>query len=223
MDRHFYFLFLYLITFLILLGLSEWAFKKLKVKPEYTRKLSHFISTLISLTFVYTFQSHWQVLILAVLCFLLLFIGKQKKAFQSIDNELYDSMGSYLLPVGIYLSFLIYEFSENRLLYFLPLLILAVSDPLAGITGIVLKGKTKAITILGKTLEKTYYGTVIFLVSALIISFILFFYYGYDFRQILIYSLIISFSSAFIEMISPRGTDNITIPVGTCLVLLCII
>jgi phytol kinase len=223
MDRQFYFLLLYLISFLIILGLSEWGYKRLKVKAAYTRKISHISSSLVSLTFVCTFQSHWWVLILAVLCFLLLFAGKQKKAFQSIDNESHDSMGSYLLPAGIYLSFLFYDVTGNSLLFILPCLILALSDPFAGITGILLEGKAGYITIRGRTLKKTYYGTLVFLVTTMILSLFTFYFFRYPAGQIVVFSLITAFFSAFIEMISPRGTDNVTIPLGTCLVLICLI
>jgi phytol kinase len=223
MDRQFYFLLMYLVTFLVILGLSEWGYKRLKLNAQYTRKISHILSSLVSLTFILTFQSHWWVLLLALLCFLLLFVGKLKKAFQSIDHVSHDSMGSYLLPAGIYLSFLFYDVTGDRLLFILPCLILAISDPLAGITGILLKEEGGFIAFRGRTLKKTYYGTIAFLVSALIICFFTFYFFRFSFGQIVAFSLITAIFSSFIEMISPRGTDNVTIPLGTCLVLICLV
>jgi len=213
MNKQFYFLLLYIGAFLIILACSEMVYKKLKVDPEYTRKISHIIVTLTSLSFVYTFQSHWYVFGLAVFSFLLLFIGKLLNAFKSIENVQRQSLGSILLPAGIYLSFVIAEFQKNNLIFILPILILAISDALAGIIGMRYQKEGNGIAIMGIKLDKSVAGTFTFLASALIICFSTFMAYGFDFRKVIVLTIFVSVTTTITELVSPYGSDNLTISV----------
>jgi dolichol kinase len=219
MKTQFYFLLLYVVAFLVILVLSEFVYKKVKISAEYTRKISHITATLTSLSFVYAFQSHWFVLALAIFSFLLLFIGKLKHSFNSIENVPRLTLGSYLLPVGIYLSFAISEFFHKTILFILPILILAVSDALAGILGIRFKAKESHISLLGRTFEKTFAGTLTFLFSSLLISVLTFAAFGYDLPKIVVLTIYISLATTITELISPYGSDNLTIPVVASFVL----
>ncbi len=220
MDRQYYFLLMYIVAFLLILASSELIYKWIKISSEYTRKLSHVTASLTSLTFVYAFQSHFFVLGIAIFSFLLFFVGKRKNAFKSIENVSRVTLGTYLLPVGIYLSFAFYDFFDNKLLFILPVLILAISDTSAGFIGIRYRAKTSCISIMGITLDKTFAGSFTFLFSSLIISFITLIVFGYDYPQIIFLTIIISFFTTLTELISPYGSDNLTIPVVTCLILI---
>lgn len=213
MKIQFYFLILYPLAFLFILALSELAYKRMRMSAEYTRKISHIIATLTSLSFIYVFQSHWFVLGLAIFSFLLLFIGKLKHSFKSIEDVSRRTLGSYLLPVGIYLSFAIADFFNNSILFILPILILAISDSLAGIIGIHFPRKANQVKFFGVKVEKTFAGTVTFLVSSAIISALTLAAYGYDFPKMVFLTIYISLSTAIIEFVSPFGSDNLTIPV----------
>lgn len=213
MNTQIYLLLLYIFAFLVILGLSELLHKKMKISAEYTRKISHFTSALTSLSFVYAFQSHWFVLVLAIFSFFLLYIGKLKNAFKSIENVSRPTLGSYLLPVGIYISFAISDFSNNRILFILPILILAISDTAAGIIGILYQEKGRNISVFGRTPGKTFAGTFTFLISTLIISYATFMAFGYDFPKILILTICISVATTITEFVSPYGSDNLTIPI----------
>lgn len=216
----FYFLLLYTFAFLVILALSEFVYKKLKIAAEYTRKISHFTATLTSLSFIYVFQSHWFVFGLAVFSFILLFVGKLKNAFRSIEDVPRQTLGSYVLPVGIYISFAISDFLNDRLLFILPILILAISDTTAGIMGVAYQKGGNKISVYGKTLDKTFAGTFAFLISTFIISFSTFMIYGFDFQRVLILTIAVSIATTITELLSPYGSDNLTIPVVASILLI---
>jgi len=223
MEKQFYFLLLYIMAFLVILALSELIYKRIKVNSEYTRKISHLTATLTSLTFIYAFQSHWFVLYLAIFSFLLLFIGKLKNAFKSIEHVGRQTLGSFLLPLGIYFSFAVSEFFLNRLLFVLPILILAICDTSAGIVGLHYQTEENNILVWGRTLNKTFAGTFAFLVTSLIICFVTFITYGFDLPKIIVLTFFISVVTTITEMLSPYGSDNLTIPVVASLLLAYII
>lgn len=216
----FYFLLLYTFAFLVILALSEFVYKKLKIAAEYTRKISHLTATLTSLSFIYVFQSHWFVFGLAVFSFILLFVGKLKNAFRSIEDVPRQTLGSYVLPVGIYISFAISDFLNDRLLFILPILILAISDTTAGIMGVAYQKGGNKISVYGKTLDKTFAGTFAFLISTFIISFSTFMIYGFDFQRVLILTIAVSIATTITELLSPYGSDNLTIPVVASILLI---
>jgi len=220
MDKQFYFLLLYILAFLVILACSEMVYRKFNVNPEYTRKISHIIVTLTSLSFVYAFQSHWYVFGLAVFSFLLLFIGKLLNAFKSIEDVHRPTFGSILLPAGIYLSFAIAEFQKNNLVFILPILILAISDALAGIIGIRFQKSGTKIILLGIKFDKSMAGTFTFLFSALIISFSAFLAYGFDIGKVIILTIAVSLTTTITELVSPYGSDNLTISVAASTLLI---
>lgn len=219
MKIQYYFLIIYPIAFLFILSISELAHKRMRISAEYTRKISHIIATLTSLSFIYVFQSHWFVLELAVFSFLLLFIGKLKHSFKSIEDVSRRTLGSYLLPIGIYISFAISDHLNNTLLFVLPILILAISDSLAGIIGIRFTRKGNQVIFWRLKVEKTFAGTITFLISSAIISALTFTAFGYDFPKTVVLTIYISLATTIIEFVSPYGSDNLTIPVIASLIL----
>ena len=81
-----------IITFLLFCGfmgiifLSEFIHKKYDLPTETTRKMAHIVATLSCLILLFTIDSHWYILVLGILFFLLLYIGKKIGLFKSIEN-----------------------------------------------------------------------------------------------------------------------------------------
>ena len=109
--------FVYLFGISLLLIFNELNYRRLKIKGEYTRKFAHFTSTLAVVPFPYIFTSHWYVLILAIVFFAFLLITHQIKQLKSIHDIERKSMGSYLLPFAIYITFLISDLSDNKFIF----------------------------------------------------------------------------------------------------------
>jgi dolichol kinase len=101
------------------------------------------------------------------------------------------------------------------------MLILAVSDPMAAILGINIKAYNGRIKVFGKKLNKTWLGSGTFLVSSFVISIIaLYFHRGaFDFETFWL-AMLVALVTMFAEMISWRGSDNLSIPLSALLVLL---
>ena len=150
---------LYLFAIGLLLIFNELIYRRLGLKGEITRKFAHFTATLSTVTFPYLFTDHRYVLVLALIFFIILFISRNGTQLKSIHDIERKSVGSYLLPLSIYLTFLISNLLDNKLLYILPIIILAVSDPMAGILGINLKKNNHKIEIFGIKTKKTFLGS----------------------------------------------------------------
>ena len=171
--------FVYLLGIGILLIFNELNYRRLKVKGEITRKFAHFTATLATVPFPYIFTSHWYVLILAAIFFVVLFATQFCKQLKSIHDIERKSVGSYLLPFSIYITFLISCLLDNKFLYILPMLILAVCDPMAAILGMSTKKNNGKIKLFGIKTTKTVIGSCAFLVTSFIISLIaLYFHRG---------------------------------------------
>lgn len=210
----------YLVGIVLLLAFNELYYRRLKVKGEITRKFAHFSATLATVPFPYMFSTHWHILVLALLFFALLFVTQYSKKLKSIHDIERKSIGSYLLPLSIYLTFLISYWLENNILYIMPMLILAICDPVAAIMGINFKKLNGRIKIFGYKLNKTWYGTTAFLLSSFAISIIaLYFYRGvFDLKTFWL-SIVIAVVSALAELMSWRGSDNLSIPLSVVLIL----
>jgi dolichol kinase len=212
------FIFLIAITFLLIF--NELVYRRLGLKGEITRKFAHFTATLSTITFPYLFNDHWYVLVLASIFFIVLFIsrhGTQLKSIHDIDRK---SAGSYLLPLSIYLTFLISIKLDNKFFYILPILILAICDPMAGILGINLKNYNHKIQVLGYKTRKTWLGSGSFLMSSFIISLIALYFYRmvFDLKTFWL-ALGIAVVGTLIELFSGRGTDNLFVPLSVLLML----
>ncbi len=204
MDFQLLFFFLFCAGYTLVIIFCEYLHRKRNVHPEYTRKLAHMLSCLSSLLFLPLFSSHWYVLLLGVASFSILFYGQRKQAFHSIDSVDRKTYGSFLLPVAICSTYYFAVLYENTVLFILPVLILSISDPLAGIAG--KRYGWKKITS-----QKTITGTFTFFLSAFIICYVILFFLSKT-GNILCISLGISSVACITELITPRGIDNVSIP-----------
>jgi phytol kinase len=212
--------FIFLVIFLLLLVFNEMVYKRLSLKGEITRKFAHFAATLSTITFPYLFTNHWYVLFLAVVFFLILFFSRVYAYLKSINDIERISAGSYILPVSIYITFLISMKLNERLYFILPMVVLAVSDPAAGILGINLQQYNSRISLFGYKLQKTWIGSASFFISCFLICIIALYFNRQIFDLYVFWlSLLIAFVSTIAEMLSWKGTDNLFIPLSVLLVL----
>lgn len=210
----------YFIAIILLLAFNELNYRRLKVKGEFTRKFAHFTATIAVVPFPYIFSSHWYVMVLAAIFFIALFVTQYNKQLKSIHDIERKSVGSYLLPFSIYVTFLVANLLDNKFVYILPMLILGISDPMAAIVGIGMKRNNHRIKIFGIDTGKSIFGSAAFLVTSFIISIIaLYFNRGiFDVKTFWL-GLVVAVVSTLAELFSWRGSDNLTIPVSACFTL----
>ncbi len=210
---------LFFIGFFCIIFLAEYLHSHFNINPEYTRKFAHSIATLASLIFIVAIKSHWYILILGIFFFLLLLAANLNNIFGSIHGVNRKTAGSYLLPIAIYTVFYISQRTGNNLISVLPILLLGISDPLAGLAGYYYRHRVNRITIFKYSLDKTLLGSAVFFASSLIISLVTLYLWDYAFPKFVLLSLVVAIVTTITELISPHGTDNLTVPLMTVLLL----
>lgn len=203
------------VAFLGLFGLTELSYHLFKLKAEITRKIAHLATGLLSLWFPVLIDDVWYVFMLCFIFFILLIASRRLKYLSSVNAIDRDSMGSTAYPIAVFGCYLVYYYMEKSYIFFnLPILILAISDPLAALIG---KQWPLGKYSIGCG-EKTLMGSMAFFISASVLSFILLFPLV-EIELVLTISLLIGLISTIVEGFSWRGMDNLTIPLSVIILL----
>jgi len=138
-----------------------------------------------------------------------------KRDILKVEPKNRDSFGTIYFPI----SFIIHTlfFWNHKYYFLLSFLILSISDPLASFFGKYLGGKRKFKLWHD---EKTYYGTATFFISTFLLSF----YFGTNIfnkevMEAILFSIFISIGTTIAELISKKGTDNISISLTSILLM----
>lgn len=183
--------------FILILLFVELITRKKNLNKELSRKTIHILAGLFGAGMGIYFNS--TIFILLIFAFnILIIVSYYKSFFTSIHKVKRRTYGEILFPLGILSAYLISN--GNIPIYVASVLILTISDPLAGLLGNIVK-------------KKSYIGSFAFFITTLIIIFTIFGLSGLF--QIIIISLIIT----QVEKISSYGTDNLTIPATASLLL----
>ena len=209
-NTDFYNLIILTLIYLIIFGASELLFVKANLKAEKTRKLIHISCGLVSLSYVFLFETIWPVLIITISFAALLYISKKLNFLNSIHKVSRQTFGSYLFPLSLLFCFSVYLYFENPVYYYLPFTIMVISDPLAAIFG--------KLMPLKKYKSGKYYksigGTIAFFISASLIAFLMiFFLLDIETLKILLISIAVGVISSITEAFCRNGIDNILVPV----------
>ena len=189
-----------------------------KYPNELGRKLLHIVTVVFCLGLVSIFNPGVVVFIISCIT-LLVFLVDTLNLLDFFKNVRRISFGHYFMALGIILTLLFYSLSKNYPALVFAFLVLGVCDPLA------VFGKpaynflvrmssftwVKGLTFRGKTIT----GSLIFLVSSILltITFLLVTGTGLEIKLLtkLLVSLVILTG---IEFWSIWGVDNLTLPVG---------
>lgn len=203
--------------FLVLFGFAEFLYHKLKVKPELTRKLVHLGTGLLTLLFPLWITNHWFILALCSSFLLILILSLKFNFLPSINNVNRKTQGSILYPIVVYCCFLVHLKFDSLIYFYLPILILAICDPIAALVG--KKFPFGSYKTFGHT--KTLTGSAGFYFSAFVVSVIcMSSLMTISFSEVLVISLCIALLSSLSEAFSHRGFDNFTIPTSAILILI---
>lgn len=201
--------------FLLVIGGAElWRLRGTPT-PEMTRKLVHFASGAVCLTFSHVFASHWTVLVLCIGFAGLMVLTKKYGLLPSVHGVARESQGGLYYPLAVYLSFFIAARIQSPDLYVIGILVLAVSDSLAALVGGRYGFKLYVVEEDTKSLE----GSVIFfLATFLAVHLILLLLSRVDPAVSVLAGIYIALLITAFESISLEGSDNLVIPIGTIVI-----
>lgn len=208
--------------FLALFAFAEVLYRVLNVKAEYTRKIVHIGTGILTLLFPLYFTATWQVAVLCIIFLAVLYIAERIGLLPSINNVGRKTVGSLLYPVVVIIVFAFYKYMLaryvvfNGLLYFyLPILAMAIGDPVAALAGNVAKHETKG--------TKTNNGTISFFIVVSVVSAMLMYVLNderYSISEVVAFAIPLAALTALAERVTGGGWDNLTIPLVACCYLL---
>ena len=188
----------YSLGFLSLLFAIEYLTRLKKYPKEITRRIAHMLSGIFGAIMGITLEP-W-VFITFVLFFLLIIsVSYVRKFFSSIHGVKRRTYGEIFLPLGILAAFLISNGETTT--YLVSVLILSIADPLAGFLSDLQFDKKRIL------------GSSSFFLCSLLILFL--FLRSQPFSLLILQALLVT----LVERISKYGTDNLSIPISTSLLL----
>jgi len=198
-------------AFLALFALAEFFYYKLKFHAEVTRKIVHAGTGVLTLLFPELLTHKFYVLALCGSFLILLLLSKKYNFLKSINAVPRTTHGSILYPIVVSICFIAFQYSGKLVLFYIPILTLAFSDPLAAFIG--KKWPFGRYKILGHT--KTASGSAAFFFSAVLISVLcLVFMEDAPLKTAFYLALVVAFVTTIAEGVSFKGFDNLTIPMG---------
>ena len=213
-EQYKFFVFILFIIFSLIV--SNYAHKKGLFSPEENRRLVHSTVGLAISFSTIVFSSKFFPSLIAIAFIFFNIIAFKSKMLSGIHSQKRKSYGTIYFP----LSYLIvsYLFWEKNQFLILSFLILAISDPLAAQIGSRKSSKWKF-----KIWHdyKTVNGTIAFFTSSvliLIIGNILFL--EYQLMDSISFILITAIFATISEITSKKGTDNLSIPIISILIMI---
>ncbi len=204
-------------AFLGLFALAEWLHRAKGMNAETTRKVVHVGTGLLALLFPVVLYSHWQVLALCGVFALLLLISIRYGLLPSVNAIRRKSYGSIGYPAAVYISFLAFSyFGRQYAYYYLPVLVLAICDPLAAYVGRRTRFRPYRV---GKGVIKTVGGSLAFFTASVLVTAGVYAYLQEFPRpgEFCGLALAVGGLATLAEAISRKGLDNVTIPAAVLL------
>lgn len=179
--------------------------KKNLVSEEVSRKIVH-IGVANWWFFMFMFDNVWVAIIAPVIFVILNYISHRKNIFSAIERKGNSDLGTVYFPISLVAIVLLSHFFDSLIAGTVAILILGYGD---GITAIVGKkfGKKKVFN------DKSLVGTLtMFVVSAIVTTLVLVFGTSLSALNVFLFALIISIVASVVELITPKGFDNLSIP-----------
>ncbi len=208
-------------AFLLLFALAELLYHRFGVRAEWTRKLVHIGTGLLTMLFPVLIDNHWLVLMLCA-SFAAILVGSLKwnllKSINAIDRQ---SHGSLSYPAAVFVCYCYYDWYQKQsfcqdsgyLAFYLPILILAICDPLAALFG---KRWPWGKYRVGHEF-KSLMGSSVFFIGAFVLTF-LFIRFTNNITistvQLTLASFCMALVTSLAEGFSRRGLDNILVPLS---------
>jgi phosphatidate cytidylyltransferase len=212
---------LFSVLFLIIMFSGDLLYTLFKVKAEFSRIFTHFAVGIACLFFYETFTSCWFVIAICIQSALFIIFSGIAGVLRSHHGIRRKTIGSVLFFAGVLCSFMAADLLNDKYLFYLPVSVLAVSDPLAAVVGMKINSKKWPPVFATQGSYKTVAGSAAFFISSALIMLAGFsLYIGLPFHYGVLLSLFIAFIVTMAEAVSIYGTDNLSVPLASLLMLI---
>ena len=200
-----------IITISAVLFLIQSAYRRYKFSSEISRKIAHITVGLVSLIFIRLIDDIYIIGMISLGTFVLLLLTKMKDGLESIHKTERKSIGSVVYPLPIFICYAVALRENSQLYLYLPLLTFILADPAAASVGLSLGWKPYRIW----NEKRTISGSMAFFISTVLISLVVVnIHAGAGFLDRFWILLLIALPATLIESVSPRGSDNLTVPLA---------
>ncbi|MCI8481935.1 MAG: hypothetical protein HFJ27_02370 [Clostridia bacterium] len=185
---------------------------------ETSRKFIHIMLGNWWLIAMYFFSNVWFAVGVPITFVVINYISYKRDLIKVMEREEQDGLGTVYYAIALLiLAIVSFGIYHKPILGLVPSLIMAYGDGLAAIFGKMIKSKTYQI---GKT-QKTLAGScTMFIISTILIMGYLLLEKDISFWQLSMVSVVMSLIVTIIEAISIKGTDNISVPISTLIMLI---
>jgi len=196
--------FITLIVFSLFYGLLEIIKRKTHLRAFYTRKIAHIGSAFFVIGFYFWLSQ--AAFLIACSAFTLFFIfSYQKKILRSIHIDDFKSWGEIFYPIALIILGI--WFYSEQFVFIASVAIMGLADAISGLYNY--RNKKAGLT-----------GSLIFLAVTIFIIFISHFWLkGNISYETMLTGVIIAITVSIIEYYSNYGTDNLTVPLATAILL----
>ncbi len=204
----------YVLVFLVI-GISTFLQKKGILGEEGARKFIHIgVSNwwILAMIFFKGENAVWFAIIAPITFIILNYLSYRLNLLKAMERGGKGNLGTVYFPISLLILVIIsFGILERPEFGAFGILILGYGDGLAAVIG---KKYGKKQLMFGKSLE----GTLTMFIASLIVSSVLLLVTTTLSTWILI-ALIISLSATLIELFTPKGLDNLSVPLGTSVIL----
>ncbi|MHA1916298.1 MAG: diacylglycerol/polyprenol kinase family protein [Promethearchaeota archaeon] len=229
--------FLYIIITIVLPMI---LYKKDKISKFTARKSVHLLAGLVVITAPFYIWPFWPTIIAGIFMVLVYFSSKDSKVkqlkelYETISEEQEEDLkraflqGPFFYATSLTLLVLVFGIFAPDQFYFAIAgsLIMIIADTLASVVG--KRWGKISLSLKWTKSKRTLEGSLTFFGTAFLLCFLSFFLFGsliptwqapLSFSTILIYSLITSLIATVIELISPSTFDDLTVPLGSTVII----
>jgi len=194
---------------------TDFLGRRFQVHPEVRRKILHFGTGFIGLSFPWIFDAFWPVAVISATSFAGLLALRGSRSLRaglgaSIHGVGRRSFGDFVVPLAIASLYLLAD--GDVVLYVVPILLLTLADGSAALAAINY-GLSPYPTLDGK---KTFEGTTVFFAVAswaVLVPLMLMSDLGRE--EVLLVTLVVALISSLVEATSWSGLDNVFVPWGS--------
>lgn len=197
----------------VVLGLGEGLRRGLHLSVDFTRKFVHIGVGMISFALVVLFRE-WYFAIIPSLVFIAVnYVSYRRQIFRGIETGERNQLGTVYFPISF--SILIPVLWSAPALLVASLMPLTWGDAFAAILG--RRFGTTRFVVFNQT--RSVEGSLAMFAFSLVSAFLALVVFGQPVGTGLVLALAVALVATAVEAFSPRGIDNLTVPLASALVL----